>query len=77
MTNVLILSLCTGKHSDNPMDPDWVLSVFSHKKAIPLSKLQAAAKKIVLLRKKSEILCNYKPLDLRRLKLKNPVLLMT
>ena len=35
----------TGKRSDNPMDPDWVPSVFSHKKAIPLSKLQAAAKK--------------------------------
>ena len=34
-------SLCTGKRSDNPMDPDWVPSVFSYKKAIPLSKLQA------------------------------------
>ena len=49
MANVLILSLCTGKHSDNPMDLDWVLSVFSHRKAMPLPKLQAAAKKIVLL----------------------------
>ena len=25
------------------MDPDWVPSIFSHKKAIPPSKLQAAA----------------------------------
>ena len=38
-------SLCTGKCSDNQMDPDWVPSVFCHKKPIPLSKLQAAAKK--------------------------------
>ena len=37
--------LSTGKRSDNPNDPDWVSSAFSHKKAIPLPKLQAAAKK--------------------------------
>ena len=71
-------SLCTSKRSDNSMDPDWVPSVFSHKKTIPLAKLQAAAKKtiIIVLQNKSEILLDCKPLDLRRWKLKNPVLLM-
>ena len=38
-------SLCTGKCSDNRIDLDRVPSVFSHKKAITLSKLQVAAKK--------------------------------
>ena len=28
------------------MDPDWVSSVFSDKKAVPLPKLQVAGKKI-------------------------------
>ena len=56
-------SLRTGKRSDNPIDPDWVPSVFSHKKAIPLSKLQAAAKKThhCSASNKSEILPNHKP----------------
>ena len=74
----LFFSLFTGKRSDNPMDPDWVPSVFSHKKAIPLSKLQAAAKKFhhISASKKGTILLDCKPLDLRKLKLKNPVLLM-
>ena len=56
------------------MDPDWVPSVLIHKKAIPPLKLQttASAEK----KKKSEILPDYMPLDLRRLKLKNPVMLM-
>ena len=67
-------SLCPSKRSDNPMEPDCVPSVFSHRKAIPLSKLQAAAKKTII--KKSEILPDCKHLDLKRLKLKNPVLLM-
>ena len=61
------------------MDPDWVPSVLSHKKAIPPSKLQATAsaeKKKKKKKKKSEILPDYTPLDLRRLKLKNPVMLM-
>ena len=72
-------SLCTGKRSDNPMDPDWVPSVFSHKKAIPLSKLQAAAKKNhhrSASKKDNKILPDYMPLDLRILELKNPVMLM-
>ena len=58
MTNVCILSLCTGKLSDNPMDPDWVSSVFSDKKAVPLPKLQVAGKKIhhTSASKKSKIL---------------------
>ena len=78
MANVLIFHFCTGKRSDNPMDPDWVPSVFSHKKAIPLSKLQAAANKNHhrSASKKSEILPDYMPLGLRRLELKNPVMLM-
>ena len=60
------------------MNVDWVPSVFSHKKAIALSELQAAAKKIHYpsALKKSEIFPDYKLLDLGRLKLKNPVLLM-
>ena len=70
-------SLGTGKRSNNPMNPDWVPSVFSHKKAIPPSKLQAASEKThhCSASKKRKILPDYKPLDLRRLKLKNPVLL--
>ena len=46
MTNVPILLLYKGKRSDNPMNPDWVPSVFSDKKAVPLPKFHAAGKKI-------------------------------
>ena len=46
MTNVPILLLCKGKRCDNPMNPDWVPSVFSDKKAVPLPKFHAAGKKI-------------------------------
>ena len=48
------------------MYPDRVPSVFSHKKAIPLSKLQAAANKNHhgSASKKSEILPDYMPLGI-------------
>ena len=44
-------------------------------KPTPLSKLHVATKKSIVVLKKREILPQCKPFDLRRLKLKNPVLL--
>ena len=34
-----------GKRSDDPSNPDWVPSIFSHSKATPLAKLHSTAKR--------------------------------